>query len=89
MLEKTITAISEAIRDELMDHEAELFKMLDREEAVSIAASISIEGRPVDIDLKVKLSYTIEKRVITHEEKISETQHELFPQGKGVKAHED
>ena len=85
MLEKTIEAIGTAIQEELSDHEGEIFKLLDRDEKVAIAASITIEGRPVNIDLTVKLTYTLEKRVITREEKISETQQDLFPQGKAVK----
>lgn len=85
MLQKTIEVIGTVIQEELSLHEGEIFKMLDRDEKVAIAVGITIEGRPAEIDLNVKLSYTLEKRVITHEEKISETQHELFPQRKGVK----
>ena len=85
MLNKTIEAISAAVKEELENHEGEIYKVLDRDEKVAIAANISIEGRPVAIDLTVKLAYTLEKRTIIREEKISETQHELFPQGKGVK----
>jgi len=81
-LEKTIEAIGTAIQGELMDHEGEIFKLLDRDERVAIAASIGIEGRPAEIELTVKLSYTLEKRTILHEEKISEIQGDLFPQEK-------
>lgn len=85
MLERTIEAIGAAMQDELSGHEGEIFKVMDRDGKVAIAASITIEGRPADIDLTVKLSYTLEKRVITREEKISEVQEQLFPQGKAVK----
>lgn len=84
-LEKTIEAIGVAIQDELLEYEGEIFKLLDREEKVEIAAKISIEGRPAEIHLTVKLNYTLEKRTILHEEKISERQGDLFLQDKEEK----
>lgn len=37
MLEKTIEAISMAVKEELSDHEGEIFKVLDRDERVAIS----------------------------------------------------
>ena len=85
MLNNTIEKISTVMQDELSAHEGEIFKVLDRDGKVNISASIGIEGKPVDIDLTLKLSYTLEKRTITREEKVSEVQRDLFPQGAQVK----
>lgn len=86
MLERTIETIGQIIQDELAQREAELFKLLDREEKISISASIGIEGRPVELKVTLKMSWTLEKRSVLREEMVSETQQELFPQGAAVKA---